>query len=119
MPEISTLGVFFRGKGILVFFFLSGGQCHAFNAYAYIEKISYFHVFFDKDHLLSFSASRKNIIFEKKKYHLSRYYKKIMFRREFLGKTILSEHLKKISIFQTFFGEISSFPLCLKNKIIF
>ena len=34
-------------------------------------------VFFYKDHPLSFSAQRKNIIFSgKKKYHLSRYYKK-------------------------------------------
>ena len=42
-----------------------------------------------------------------------------MFRREFFGKTIFSEHLKKISYFQIFFWERSSFILCLKNKIIF
>ena len=35
--------------------FAGGGQCHACNAFAYIQKI-YFHAFFDKDHLLSFSA---------------------------------------------------------------
>ena len=58
IPEMSPLGVFFRG----IFIFLPGGQCHARNAYAYIQKI-YFHAFFDKDHLLSFSIQRKNIIF--------------------------------------------------------
>ena len=56
---MSPLGVFFRG----IFIFLPGGQCHARNAYAYIQKISYFHALFDKDHLLSFSIQRKNIIF--------------------------------------------------------
>ena len=45
--------------------------------------------------------------------------KKIQFRREFFGKTIFSEHLKKISCFQVFFWERSSFLLCLKNKITF
>ena len=111
-----TLRCIFRG----IFVFLSGGQCHACNAYAYIQKVSYFHAFFDKDQLFSFSAKRKNIIFSgKKKYHLSRYYKKIVFRREFFGKAIFSENLKKISYFQVFFWERSSFLLCLKNKIIF
>ena len=42
-----------------------------------------------------------------------------MFRRQTFGKTIFSEHLKKISYFQVFFLEISSFLLCLKNKNIF
>ena len=107
MREMSPLGVFFRG----IFVFLSGGQCHACNAYAYIQKVSYFHAFFDKDQLFSFSG--------KKKYHLSRYYKKIVFRREFFGKAIFSENLKKISYFRVFFWERSSFLLCLKNKIIF
>ena len=75
---MSPLDVFFRDKGIFVFFAREGeGQYHACNAYAYIQKISHFHALFYKDHLLSFSAQRKNIIFSgKKKYHLSRYYKK-------------------------------------------
>ena len=75
-----TLKCIFRGKGICAF--LPGGQkskdaLAPKNAYAYIQKMPYFHAFFDKDHLLSFSTERKNIIFSgKKKHHLSRYYKK-------------------------------------------
>ena len=45
----------FSDKGILVF--LPGGQYHICNIYTYIQKISYLRVFFDKDHLLSFSVS--------------------------------------------------------------
>ena len=52
MPKMSSLGVFLLG----IFVFLPGGQCHACNAYAHMQKISYFHAFFDKDHLLSFSV---------------------------------------------------------------
>ena len=37
----------------------------------------------------------------------------------FFGKTIFSEHLKKISHFHVFFWEISSFIFRLKNKKIF
>ena len=44
--------------------------------------------------------------------------KKIVFRRQFFGKTIFSEHLKKTSHFQVFFSERSSFLLCLKNENI-
>ena len=45
--------------------------------------------------------------------------KNITFRRGFFGKTIFSEHLKKVSYFQVFFWERSSFLLCLKNNIVF
>ena len=44
--------------------------------------------------------------------------KKVVFRRQFFGKTTFSEHLKKTSHFQVFFLERSSFLLCLKNKNI-
>ena len=37
----------------------------------------------------------------------------------FLGRTIFSEHLEKISYFHVFFWEILSFIFRLKNKIIF
>ena len=112
---MSPLGVYFRG----IFVFLPGWQCHACNAYARIQKI-YFHAFFDKDHLLSFPP-KENIPYflEKRNTIFPDITKKIMFRREFFGKTIFSEHLKKISYFQVFFWERSSFLLCLKNKIIF
>ena len=72
-----TLRCIFLRQGIFAFLPKEGGQCRACNAYAYIQKIPYFRAFFDKDHLLSFSAQRKNIIFSgKNKYHLSRYYTK-------------------------------------------
>ena len=116
MPEMSPLGLFFRG----IFVFLPGGQCHACNAYAYIQKISHFHAFlikiiffhFPLKKIISYFQEKRNTIFPD-------ITKKIMFRRQTFGKTIFSEHLKKISYFQVFFLEISSFLLCLKNKNIF
>ena len=105
MPEMSPLDAFFRGKGIFVplpwrGYVMPVAPTHIYRKY-HISRA------FDKDHLLSFSAQRKNIIFSgRKKYHLSRYYKKELF-----GKTIFSEHLKKISYFQV--------KEDLKKKIIF
>ena len=85
-----------------------------------VQKISYFHVFLEKDHL-SFSD-------QKKKYHILR--KKIpsfqvIQERSyssaiFIGKTIFLGHLKKISYFHVYFWERSSFIFFrLKKKIIF
>ena len=66
-----------------------------------MQKTSCFHVFFEKDNF-SFSVHRKNI-FEKNRCLLSWWYKKdhipVWF---FFGKTIFSEHLKKISYFHVF-----------------
>ena len=78
MTEMSPIGVLFRDKVIFVFFAGGDGGGEEGNvAYAYTQKTPYFHAFFDKDHLLSFSAKRKNIIFSgKNKYHLCRYHKK-------------------------------------------
>ena len=102
-------------------FFWPGGWRGAYNvAYAYRQKIPYFHAFFDKDHLLSFSAKKKKkIIFSGINTIFLDITKKIVFRREFPEKTIFPEHLKKIWYFQVLFWERSSFLLCLKNKIIF
>ena len=76
--------------------------------------------FLDKNHLLSFSAQRKNIIFSGK---INTIFpditKKIVFRHEFPGKTIFPEHLKKIWYFQVFFWEKSSFFLCLRIRLYF
>ena len=83
-----------------------------------IQK-TYFHVFFEKDHL-SFSVRRKNIIFLGKRNAIfpdDR--RKVIFQCDFFGKTIFSEHLKNISYFHVFFWERSSFIFRLKNKIIF
>ena len=44
--------------------------------------------------------------------------RKIIFQCDFFGKTIFSEHLKKI-YFHVIFSERSSFIFRLKNKIIF
>ena len=120
MPEISTLGVFFRDKGIFVF--SPVGQCHACNAYAYIQKIPYFQALFDKDHLLSFSAQRKTIIFSgEKKHHLSRYYKKDRVQVRISWKDHLFRTFEKNILFSSIFvfWERSSFLLYVKNKIIF
>ena len=76
----------------------------------FLIKIIFFH--FPPKEKISYFLEKRNTIFPD-------ITKKFMFRREFLGKTIFSEHLKKISYFQEFFWEISSFLLCLKNKIIF
>ena len=73
-------------------------------------KIIFFH--FPPKEKPSYFMEKRNTIFPD-------ITKKIVFRCEFLGKTIFSEHLKKISYFQVFFWERSSFLLCLKNKIIF
>ena len=84
-----------------------------------MQKISYFHVYFEKDHL-SFSVQRKNIMFWGKKYHLlsSDNTRKIIFQCNFFEKTLFLKDLKKILYFHVF-EERSSFMICLKNKIIF
>ena len=118
MPEMSPLGVFFQGKGIFVF--LLGGQYHICNSYAYIQKISYFHAFFVKIIFFHIPPKEKISYFlEKTNTIFPDITKKIMFRCEFFGKTIFSEHLKKISYFQVFSWESSSSLLCVKNNIIF
>ena len=108
----------FSGRGHC--FFLPEGQRYVCNIDAYIQKISYFHVFFDKYHLLSFSAKKKiSYLPEKRNTIFPDITKNTVFRREFFGKTIFSEHLEKTSCFQIFFWERSSFFLHLKSKIIF
>ena len=114
MPEMPPLGVFFQGKAIFVFF-AGGRQCRACNAYAYIQKISYFHAFFDKDHLLLFSAQRKIYFLEKINTIFPDITKKIVFRRDFSEKTIFPEHLQKISYFQVFFLRKIIFPFVSKE----
>ena len=113
---MSPLGIFFRGKGIFVY--SPRGQCHICNTYAYIPKISYSHAFllkiifhFPPKEKISYFLEKINII-------LPDVTKKVVFRRQFFGKTIFSEHLKKTSHFQVFFSERSSFLLCLKNENI-
>ena len=70
--DVTPRCIFWEQRYLL---FFSGGRCHSCIAYAYIQKIPYFHPFFDKHHLLSFSAQRKNIFSGKKKHQLSRYHK--------------------------------------------
>ena len=82
-----------------------------------IQKTSYFHVFFEKD-LLLFSVRRKNIFSRIKNAIFPYDTRKIIFQCDFFGKTIFSEHLKKI-YFHVIFSERSSFIFRLKNKIIF
>ena len=119
-----TLRCIFSGKGHLCF--VTGGRgggegnvvlvtpSHIYRKYHISTH------FLDKNHLLSFSAQRKNIIFSGK---INTIFpditKKIVFRREFSGKTIFPEHLKKIWYFQVFFWEKSSFFLCLRIRLYF
>ena len=108
---MSPLGVFFWGKGIFVS--LPGGQCRTCNAYAYIQKIPYFHAFFDKNHL-SFFAQRKIIIFSgKNKYHLSRYYKKDRVQARISWKDYLSRTPKVNIIFPGIFFEKDHLSFCV------
>ena len=116
--EMSPVGVSFRGKGVFVS--LQGDRCCACNAQAYIQKIPYFHAFFDKNHHLSFSAQRKNIFSGKNKYHLSRYYKKDLGQARISWKDHLSRtHEENIFIFPNIFLRKIIFPFVSKNKIIF
>ena len=104
-----TLRCILSGQGHLCLFVVrvggkGGMQCRACNAYAFIRKIPYFHAFFDKHHLLSFSAKKKKkIIFSGINTIFLDITKKIVFRREFPEKTIFPEHLKKILYFQVLF----------------
>ena len=116
-----TLRCIFFGQDIFAFLPREEGeQCRACNTYAYIQKIPYFRAFFDKDHLLSFSAQRKNIMFSgKNKYHLSRFYRKDHVQARISWKDHLSITPEENIIFPGIFRERSSFLLCRKNKIIF
>ena len=60
----------------------------------FLIKIIFFH--FPPKEKISYFLEKRNTIFPD-------ITKKIMFRSEFFGKTIFSEHLKKISYFQVFF----------------
>ena len=120
---LSRMNIIFSGDGGNVIFtcifskhehlcfFWPGGWRGAYNvAYAYRQKIPYFHAFFDKDHLLSFSAQRKNTIFSgKNKYHLSRYYKKDRVLARISWKDYLSRTPE----------ENITFPGIFRGKIIF
>ena len=75
----------------------------------FLIKIIFFH--FPPKEKISCFLEKRNTVFPD-------ITKKIMFRREFFGKTIFSQHLKKISYFQVFFWERSSFLFYRKNKII-
>ena len=110
-----TLQVYFFGASS---FFSQGGNAtsltptHIYRKYhistRFLIKIIFFHF-----------PPKEKIYFLEKKTIFPDITKKIMFRCEFFGKAIFLEHLKKISYFQIFFWERSSFVLCLKNKIIF
>ena len=63
-----------------------------------IQKTSYLHVFFEKDHFhfpsvenISYFWGKRNAIFPDDK-------RKIIFQSNFFGKTIFSEHLEKENI---------------------
>ena len=112
----------FSGPGYLCF--CGRRAIHICNIYTYKQKISYSHVFlifhfpfsssfnFRLKKTFMFSGKKTNTIFPD-------FTKKIKPWCEYFRKTMFSEHLKKTSYFHVFFWERSSFPLCLKNKIIF
>ena len=121
IPEMWSLSVFLGERSYLVFWqkcnFIFVGKRNT--TITNIQKTSYFHAFFEKDHL-SFSVRKKNIIFSGKTNAIFPHDKrKIIFQCNFFGKTLFSEHLKNISYFHVFFWERSSFIFRLKNNIIF
>ena len=75
----------------------------------FLIKIIFFH--FPPKEKISYFLGKRNTIFPD-------ITKEIVFRREFFGNTIFSEHLKKRSSFFLCL-ERSSFLLCLENRIIF
>ena len=116
MPEMSPLGVFFRG----IFVFLPGWQCHACNAYARIQKISYFHAFSIKIIFFHFRLKKKYHIFWKKEIpSFQILQKRSCSGANFLERPSFQNIWRKYHISRYFFWKRSSFLLCLKNKIIF
>ena len=98
----SPLGVFLRDKTIFDFFG-RGAWCHVCNTRTCTQKISYFHVFSEKDRL-SLSAQGKNIMFSGKKIpSFQIIQKRLCAEAALFEKTIFSESLKKILYFRVFF----------------
>ena len=92
---------------------------HVCNTHTCTQKMSYVHVFPEKDRL-SLSAQGKNIMFSGKKIPSFQIIQEGSCAGTALfGKTIFSESLKKISYFHVFFWERSSFIFRLRYKIIF
>ena len=116
MPEMSPLGVFFRG----IFVFLPGWQCHACNAYARIQKISYFHAFSIKIIFFHFRLKKKYHIFWKKEIpSFQILQKRSCSGANFLERPSFQNIWRKYHISRYFF-EKDHLPFgCLKNKIIF
>ena len=90
------------------------------NVYTYIQKISYFHAFLEKDRV-PFSVQRKNIIFSRKKNNIfPDNTRKIIFNGIcFLGRLTFRVIWREYNISMNFFWEKLSFIFRLKNKIIF
>ena len=95
-----------------------GAWCHVCNTRGYTQKISYFHVFFEKDHL-SLSVQEKISYFWEKNTIFQIIQEMSYPSSALFEKTIFSERLKKISYFRVFFWERSSFIFRLRGKIIF
>ena len=97
------LGIFLQDK-IILDFFRRGVRCHVCSTRTSTQRISYFRVFLEKDHL-SFSPRKKYHVFGKKKSFFQ-----IVQERSCPGEvnpfrkdgTIFSEHLKKTSYFHVF-----------------
>ena len=121
--DITPRCIFF-GQGHLCCCFFLGFFCQEGNAMLVTPMHIYrkYHIFtrflikiiflhFPPKEKISYFLEKRNTVFPDIK-------KKTMFRRAFLGQTIFSEHLKKISYFQVFF-EKDHLSLCIKNNIIF
>ena len=113
MPEMSSLRVFFWKRSSLLFWqkgnFIFVGERNT--TFTNIQKTSYFHVFFEQDHL-SFSVRKENIIFSGKRNAIYLYdIRKIIFQCNCFGKAMFSEHSKNISVayFNVFFFEKGNF----------
>ena len=71
-------------------------------------------MYFFRKIIFNFPSKEENIILSVKKILSFQ-----VIQCDFFGKTIFSEHLKKISYFHVVFGERLSLIFCIKNKIIF
>ena len=96
----SALSVFFREKIIFDFFLQKGNIIFA--TFLHIYRKYYVSTYLLRKIIFHFPTKEK-ISYFPENYHLSRYTRKIIFQRYFFGKTMFSEHLKKISYFHVFF----------------
>ena len=117
MPKMSPLGVFSVARVSLLF--CQKGNVTPVTSTHIPRKYHFPMRFLIKTIFFHFRPKEKKIFSGRKKYHLSRYYKKDHVQVRFFWKDHLFRTFEKSIIFPGIFWEKSSFLSCLKNKIIF